>query len=139
MHPLDVVKTRFQIQTTGKPGDPNYYTSVFDCMRKMARNEGVLSLYKGVLPPVLVETPKRAVKVIHPFPGTPISYFLNGLYKTAAFLLIPLCFHSLQHYCPMHDLVLLIGIVHHLGTGLNLITVTLVMTCFLYMKNSTVF
>lgn len=63
MHPLDVVKTRFQIQTTGKPGDPNYYTSVYDCMRKMARNEGVLSLYKGVLPPVLVETPKRAVKV----------------------------------------------------------------------------
>ena len=77
MHPLDVVKTRFQIQTTGKPGDPNYYTSVFDCMRKMARNEGVLSLYKGVLPPVLVETPKRAVKVIHPFPGTPISYFFK--------------------------------------------------------------
>lgn len=63
MHPLDVVKTRFQIQTTGKPGDPNYYTSVYDCMRKMTKNEGVLSLYKGVLPPVLVETPKRAVKV----------------------------------------------------------------------------
>ncbi|KAG0723644.1 Mitochondrial 2-oxodicarboxylate carrier [Chionoecetes opilio] len=69
MHPLDVVKTRFQIQTTGKPGDPNFYTSVYDCMRKMAKNEGVLSLYKGVLPPVLVETPKRAVK----------TFFLAGL------------------------------------------------------------
>lgn len=64
MHPLDVVKTRFQIQTSGSPGDPNYYTSVYDCIRKMARNEGILSLYKGVLPPVLVETPKRGVKVI---------------------------------------------------------------------------
>lgn len=63
MHPLDVVKTRFQIQTKGVTGDPNYYTSVYDCMRKMARNEGILSLYKGVIPPVLVETPKRAVKV----------------------------------------------------------------------------
>lgn len=86
MHPLDVVKTRFQIQTTGKPGDPNYYTSVYDCMRKMARNEGVLSLYKGVLPPVLVETPKRAVKFltfeiykkIFGSP-TPTTFFLAGL------------------------------------------------------------
>lgn len=64
MHPLDVVKTRFQIQTAGSAGDPNYYTSVYDCIRKMARNEGILSLYKGVLPPILVETPKRGVKVI---------------------------------------------------------------------------
>ncbi|XP_064108216.1 mitochondrial 2-oxodicarboxylate carrier-like isoform X2 [Macrobrachium nipponense] len=69
MHPLDVVKTRFQIQTTGNPSDPHYYTSVYDCIRKMARNEGILSLYKGVLPPVLVETPKRAVK----------TFFLAGL------------------------------------------------------------
>ncbi|XP_047480815.1 mitochondrial 2-oxodicarboxylate carrier-like isoform X1 [Penaeus chinensis] len=86
MHPLDVVKTRFQIQTKGVPADPNYYTSVYDCMRKMARNEGILSLYKGVLPPVLVETPKRAVKFLtfeiykqlfdKP---TPAAFFLAGL------------------------------------------------------------
>lgn len=63
MHPLDVVKTRFQIQTTKVPNDPNYYNSVLDCLRKMVRNEGLFSLYKGVLPPILVETPKRAVKV----------------------------------------------------------------------------
>ncbi|XP_052866972.1 mitochondrial 2-oxodicarboxylate carrier [Anopheles cruzii] len=30
----------------------------------MAQSEGVLSLYKGILPPVLVETPKRAVKFL---------------------------------------------------------------------------
>ena len=38
------------------------YASVFDCFRQMIRAEGVASLYKGILPPLLAETPKRAVK-----------------------------------------------------------------------------
>ena len=38
MHPLDLVKTRFQIQRG--PEDPNRYTSIVDCFRKMYRNEG---------------------------------------------------------------------------------------------------
>ncbi|XP_068215087.1 mitochondrial 2-oxodicarboxylate carrier isoform X2 [Palaemon carinicauda] len=86
MHPLDVVKTRFQIQTTGNPNDPHYYTSVYDCMRKMTKNEGIFSLYKGVLPPVLVETPKRAIKFLtfeiykQLFGSpTPVTFFLAGL------------------------------------------------------------
>jgi solute carrier family 25 (mitochondrial 2-oxodicarboxylate transporter), member 21 len=41
-----------------------YYKGVFDCMRQMTQKEGLLSLYKGILPPVLVETPKRAVKFL---------------------------------------------------------------------------
>lgn len=41
-----------------------YYTGVFDCARKMVRFEGVFALYKGILPPILVETPKRAVKFL---------------------------------------------------------------------------
>ncbi|XP_013089163.1 mitochondrial 2-oxodicarboxylate carrier-like [Biomphalaria glabrata] len=60
MHPLDLVKTRFQIQRG--PDDPNRYTSIVDCFRKMYRQEGPLSFYKGILPPLLAETPKRAVK-----------------------------------------------------------------------------
>ncbi|XP_045164759.1 mitochondrial 2-oxodicarboxylate carrier-like [Mercenaria mercenaria] len=60
MHPLDLVKTRFQIQRG--PEDPNRYTSLADCFKKMYRNEGPLSFYKGILPPLLAETPKRAVK-----------------------------------------------------------------------------
>lgn len=63
MHPLDLVKTRFQIQSKMmSPNDPHYYTSIADCMRKMYRNEGFLAFWKGLLPPVMVETPKRAVK-----------------------------------------------------------------------------
>ena len=65
MHPLDLVKTRFQIQSNKVcvPGDPNYYTGIADCMKKMYKNEGLFAFWKGVLPPILVETPKRAVKV----------------------------------------------------------------------------
>ena len=65
MHPLDLVKTRLQIQSNKVyvPGDPNYYTGIVDSMKKMYKNEGLFAFWKGVLPPILVETPKRAVKV----------------------------------------------------------------------------
>jgi solute carrier family 25 2-oxodicarboxylate transporter 21 len=67
MHPLDLVKTRIQIQAT-KPNaaaaavDPTHYNGIVDCMRKMYRTEGVTSFWKGIIPPILVETPKRAWK-----------------------------------------------------------------------------
>uniref|UniRef100_A0A182VYM4 Mitochondrial 2-oxodicarboxylate carrier n=1 Tax=Anopheles minimus TaxID=112268 RepID=A0A182VYM4_9DIPT len=67
MHPLDLVKTRLQLQASPGAGvakSTTYYNGVFDCIRKMAKAEGVFSLYKGILPPVLVETPKRAVKFL---------------------------------------------------------------------------
>lgn len=41
-----------------------YYNGVFDCARKMIRAEGVFALYKGIIPPIMVETPKRAVKFL---------------------------------------------------------------------------
>ncbi|KAJ1975424.1 hypothetical protein H4R34_004339 [Dimargaris verticillata] len=60
MYPLDVVKTRFQLQvgTGGVEG----YTSIGDCFRKIIKNEGFSRLYRGILPPILVEAPKRATK-----------------------------------------------------------------------------
>jgi solute carrier family 25 (mitochondrial 2-oxodicarboxylate transporter), member 21 len=69
MHPLDVVKTRFQVQGFSKDpskfaADPFKYTSVADCFRKMIRHEGVGSFYKGIVPPILAETPKRALKFV---------------------------------------------------------------------------
>eukprot|EP00160_Parvularia_atlantis_P013853 Unigene3113_Nuclearia_a/m.9553 Unigene3113_Nuclearia_a/g.9553 ORF Unigene3113_Nuclearia_a/g.9553 Unigene3113_Nuclearia_a/m.9553 type:complete len:303 (-) Unigene3113_Nuclearia_a:242-1150(-) len=60
LFPLDVVKTRFQLQV-GK-GGADGYTSMLDCFRKIIRREGFWSLYRGLLPPILVETPKRAIK-----------------------------------------------------------------------------
>ncbi|XP_027028548.1 mitochondrial 2-oxodicarboxylate carrier isoform X2 [Tachysurus fulvidraco] len=60
MHPLDVVKTRFQIQRG--IGDPNSYKGLGDCFRTIFHKEGMYGFYKGILPPILAETPKRAVK-----------------------------------------------------------------------------
>lgn len=65
MHPLDLVKTRLQIQSAAKPlgrSDPHYYNGIVDCMKKMYKHEGLPSFWKGILPPILAETPKRAVK-----------------------------------------------------------------------------
>ena len=62
MHPLDLVKTRFQVQRG--PDDPQRYKSLADCFRRIYRSEGILSFYKGILPPILAETPKRATKFL---------------------------------------------------------------------------
>ncbi|XP_038193508.1 mitochondrial 2-oxodicarboxylate carrier isoform X3 [Arvicola amphibius] len=60
MHPLDVVKTRFQVQRNVM--DPQNYKSLGDSFRMIFRTEGLFGFYKGILPPILAETPKRAVK-----------------------------------------------------------------------------
>ncbi|CAK8680012.1 unnamed protein product [Clavelina lepadiformis] len=87
MHPLDVVKTRFQLQ--GSVKDSVQYRSLGHCVTTMYRTEGFLSFYKGIFPPILAETPKRAVKFFfferyqHLFSQggekTPVVYSLAGL------------------------------------------------------------
>ncbi|XP_014480657.1 PREDICTED: mitochondrial 2-oxodicarboxylate carrier isoform X2 [Dinoponera quadriceps] len=62
MHPMDLVKTRFQLQVKPTKLDPLYYTGIRDCMMKMYKTEGLPAFWKGILPPIVVETPKRAVK-----------------------------------------------------------------------------
>ncbi|XP_037935395.1 mitochondrial 2-oxodicarboxylate carrier-like [Teleopsis dalmanni] len=90
MQPLDVVKTRMQLQNTTKAIGENHYKGVFDCFAKMYRNEGLFSFWKGILPPVIAETPKRAIKFVcfeqtkplflfgAPAP-TPLTFSLAGL------------------------------------------------------------
>ncbi|XP_052829432.1 mitochondrial 2-oxodicarboxylate carrier [Octopus bimaculoides] len=63
MHPLDLIKTRFQIQRG--PDDPNRYTSLYDCFKKISRNEGVLTLaglFSGLTEAVIIN-PFEVVKV----------------------------------------------------------------------------
>uniref|UniRef100_A0A8R1DXF8 Mitochondrial 2-oxodicarboxylate carrier n=1 Tax=Caenorhabditis japonica TaxID=281687 RepID=A0A8R1DXF8_CAEJA len=54
MYPLDVVKTRLQLGQQDK--------GMVDCFVKTYRHEGFGGFYKGILPPILAETPKRATK-----------------------------------------------------------------------------
>ncbi|CAG8572188.1 2183_t:CDS:2 [Paraglomus brasilianum] len=76
MYPLDVVKTRFQLQVgTGGEG----YTSIADCFRKIIKNEGFGRLYRGILPPILVEAPKRAIKFAA---NEQYSKMFKSIYKT---------------------------------------------------------
>lgn len=61
MHPLDVLKTRFQVQRGA--GTPGHYGSIWNCIETMRKTEGgVLSFYKGILPPLSAEFGKRAIK-----------------------------------------------------------------------------
>ncbi|KAI0298333.1 mitochondrial carrier domain-containing protein [Multifurca ochricompacta] len=55
-YPLDVVKTRMQLER-GKST-----TSLLGSFRTIIREEGVGRLYRGLVPPLLLEAPKRATK-----------------------------------------------------------------------------
>lgn len=46
----------------GKGTGEDAYSSMLDCFRKIVAKEGPGRLYRGILPPILVEAPKRAVK-----------------------------------------------------------------------------
>ncbi|KAK9891636.1 hypothetical protein WA026_015599 [Henosepilachna vigintioctopunctata] len=66
-YPLDLVKTRLQIQSGSRlpsKNDSTYYYGTIDCILKMYKKEGVLSFWKGVLPPLLVHTPRRGLKFL---------------------------------------------------------------------------
>eukprot|EP01132_Coremiostelium_polycephalum_P003705 gene3705-4617_t len=54
MYPLDVVKTRAQLHV-GQGG------SMFTALVHMIKHDG-FKMYRGILPPILVEAPKRAIK-----------------------------------------------------------------------------
>jgi len=55
-YPLDVVKTRMQLET----GKAQY--GLVGNFRSIIREEGFGRLYRGLVPPLLLEAPKRAVK-----------------------------------------------------------------------------
>ncbi|KAI9616030.1 hypothetical protein H4Q26_011282 [Puccinia striiformis f. sp. tritici PST-130] len=56
------VKTRIQLQ--GKVAIPGQesYTGMVDCFQKIIKTEGFGRLYRGLVPPLMLEAPKRAVK-----------------------------------------------------------------------------
>ncbi|XP_017095447.2 mitochondrial 2-oxodicarboxylate carrier [Drosophila bipectinata] len=88
-HPLNVIKNRMQLQGD-KPfhGEITYHGSL-DAIAKMYRYEGLSAFFKGIVPPICVETPKRGFKFLayeaitphlkfgSPTP-TPLTYAMTG-------------------------------------------------------------
>jgi solute carrier family 25 (mitochondrial S-adenosylmethionine transporter), member 26 len=56
--PLDVIRTRMMSQS---PGSGAAYASATDCFLKTVRNEGFVSLYKGIIPRVALIGPSAAI------------------------------------------------------------------------------
>ncbi|KAI1327837.1 mitochondrial carrier [Xylariaceae sp. FL0255] len=52
VYPLDIVKTRLQVQVKSKPGDVSssepHYTSTWDAITKMVEEDGIKGLYAGM-------------------------------------------------------------------------------------------
>ncbi|ORX37427.1 mitochondrial carrier domain-containing protein [Kockovaella imperatae] len=56
LYPLDVVKTRQQLDTSAKGA------GMMETFRNIIKLEGPGRLYRGIIPPLMLEAPKRAVK-----------------------------------------------------------------------------
>jgi len=62
VYPIDLVKTRMQNQRIGVDGKRLYNNSL-DCFRKTIASEGVLGLYRGLLPQMIGVAPEKAIKL----------------------------------------------------------------------------
>lgn len=59
MTPLDVVRTRMQVQN--KSTSTFYYANTMDAIRKIARAEGVTTLWRGLTPSLVMQVPSAGV------------------------------------------------------------------------------
>lgn len=63
VYPIDLVKTRMQNQRTGSFIGELMYRNSFDCFKKVIRHEGLLGLYRGLLPQLVGVCPEKAIKL----------------------------------------------------------------------------
>lgn len=63
VYPIDLVKTRMQNQRTGSFVGEIAYRNSFDCFKKVIRHEGVLGLYRGLVPQLIGVAPEKAIKL----------------------------------------------------------------------------
>ncbi|KAH8398697.1 hypothetical protein KR215_011859, partial [Drosophila sulfurigaster] len=63
VYPIDLVKTRMQNQRTGSMIGEVAYRNSWDCFKKVIRHEGVLGLYRGLLPQLMGVAPEKAIKL----------------------------------------------------------------------------
>lgn len=63
VYPIDLVKTRMQNQRTGSYVGEVAYRNSIDCFKKVVRHEGVLGLYRGLVPQLIGVAPEKAIKL----------------------------------------------------------------------------
>ncbi|XP_066961578.1 calcium-binding mitochondrial carrier protein Aralar1 isoform X2 [Macrobrachium rosenbergii] len=63
VYPIDLVKTRMQNQRSGSYIGELMYRNSFDCFKKVIRHEGVLGLYRGLIPQLIGVAPEKAIKL----------------------------------------------------------------------------
>jgi solute carrier family 25 aspartate/glutamate transporter 12/13 len=63
VYPIDLVKTRMQNQRAGSYIGELMYRNSFDCFKKVIRHEGVVGLYRGLLPQLVGVCPEKAIKL----------------------------------------------------------------------------
>ncbi|XP_042206783.1 calcium-binding mitochondrial carrier protein Aralar1-like isoform X1 [Homarus americanus] len=63
VYPIDLVKTRMQNQRTGSYIGELMYRNSFDCFKKVIRHEGVMGLYRGLVPQLIGVAPEKAIKL----------------------------------------------------------------------------
>uniref|UniRef100_A0A914HB78 EF-hand domain-containing protein n=1 Tax=Globodera rostochiensis TaxID=31243 RepID=A0A914HB78_GLORO len=63
VYPIDLVKTRMQNQRTGSYLGEVMYKNSFDCFKKVIKFEGILGLYRGLLPQIVGVAPEKAIKL----------------------------------------------------------------------------
>lgn len=62
-YPIDLVKTRMQNQRAGSFVGELAYRNSFDCFKKVIRHEGILGLYRGLVPQLMGVAPEKAIKL----------------------------------------------------------------------------
>lgn len=63
VYPIDLVKTRMQNQRTGSYVGEVAYRNSIDCFKKVVRHEGVIGLYRGLVPQLIGVAPEKAIKL----------------------------------------------------------------------------
>lgn len=63
VYPIDLVKTRMQNQRTGSYVGEVAYRNSIDCFKKVVRHEGLLGLYRGLVPQLIGVAPEKAIKL----------------------------------------------------------------------------
>ncbi|CAB3401230.1 unnamed protein product [Caenorhabditis bovis] len=63
VYPIDLVKTRMQNQRSGSFVGEVMYKNSLDCFKKVVKFEGLLGLYRGLLPQIVGVAPEKAIKL----------------------------------------------------------------------------